>query len=321
MPSKRYFYLTAIPEVDAEIINAECLALTGSAPDSRGLAISSTCTDVSRGAYVRSCAELLLEGGSISEICAEIRDAGMYADDFRVSVVKLPRSLEVNSLQIAHEVGADIGGRPNLDMPKSTFLTVITDEKIWFGKLLSESDGRWLAHNKRPHVTSNSLPTRLARAIVNLTTSPGDRLLDPCCGTGTIILEAAHMGMNAVGYDINVRMVGATRKNLKHYGLNAEVYLGDARQISGPYDVVVTDFPYGIGLARDSTVDREILGRIRQLAPRAAFVHTRDLSSELVDLGYRIENIVPARKHTMIRKIFITSTGNYSKSNNNCTLR
>ena len=310
MSLKRYFYVTAIPDFDVEIISAECLALTGSAPDSRGLAISSTCNDVRRGAYVRSCTELLHEGGSISEICAKIRAACLYADGFRVSVVKLPRDLEANSLQIAHEIGAEIGGRPNLDMPRVTFLTVLTDERIWFGKLISESDGQWIAHSKRPHVTSNSLPTRLARAIVNLSASPGDRLLDPCCGTGTIILEAAQMGLNAVGYDINVRMVGAARKNLLHFGLSAEVQLGDARLISGQYDAVVTDFPYGIGLARDTTVDREILERIRQLASRAVFVHTRDLGSELVDLGYRIEKVVPARKHTMVRKIFITSTGN-----------
>ena len=314
MSLKRYFYLTAIPGLDAEIINAECLTLAGSVPNPHGLVVSSRCTDVSRGAYVRSCAELLFEGGSISEICEDIRTACLYADDFRVSVVKLPRDLGANSLQIAHDVGAEIGGRPHLDMPRVTFLTVVTDEKIWFGKLLSESDGGWTAHNKRPHVTSSSLPTRLARAIVNLIASPGDYLLDPCCGTGTIILEAAQMGMNAVGYDINVRMVGATRKNLAHYGLSGEVYLGDARHISGRYDAVVTDFPYGIGLARDMTVDREILGRIRQLAPRAAFVHTRDLSRELVDLGYRIDKVVPARKHTMVRKIFVTSSGNWSSS-------
>lgn len=314
MRSKRYFYLTAFPDLDAEIINAECLALTGSAPDSYGFATSSICTDVSRGAYVRCCAELLFEGGSISDICAKIRAADLYADDFRVSVVKLPRSLEVNSLRIAHELGAEIAGRPDLDMPKSTFLTVITDEKIWFGKLLSESDGRWVAHNSRPHVTSSSLPTRLARAIVNLTASPGDRILDPCCGTGTIVLEAAQMGIISVGYDINVRMVGATRKNLEHYGLRAEVYLGDARHVSGRYDAVVTDFPYGIGLAKDTTLDREILERIPELAPRAVFVHTRNLRSELTDLGYRIEKVVPARKHTIVRRIFITSSDRQSRS-------
>ena len=298
MHAKRHFYLTAIPNLDTEIINAECLALTGVAPNLHGLAISPRRVDVSRGAYVRCCAELLFEAGSISEICAQIRAAGLYADDFRVSVVKLPRNLKVNSLEIAHNVGAEIGGIPDLDSPRVTFLTVITEEKVLFGKLLSESDGRWIVHNKRPHVTSSSLPARLARAIVNLTVSPGDRLLDPCCGTGTIILEAAQMGVKAVGYDVNVRMVGATRKNLE-----------DARLISGRFDAVVTDFPYGIGLDRNMTLDREILVRIRQLAPRAVFVHTRDLSSELVDLGFYIEQVLPARKHTMVRNIFVTSTG------------
>lgn len=310
MHAKRYFYLTAIPaDLNAEIINAECLALTGVAPNQHGIAISPRRVDVSRGAYVRCCAELLFEAGNISEICAKIRAARLYADDFRVSVVKLPRNLKANSLEIAHNVGAEIGGIPDLDSPRVTFLTVITEEKVLFGKLLSESDGQWIVHNKRPHVTSSSLPARLARAIVNLTASPGDRLLDPCCGTGTIILEAAQMGVTVVGYDVNVRMVGATRKNLKHYGLSAEVHLGDARLISGRYDAVVTDFPYGIGLDGDMTLDREILVRIRQLAPRAVFVHTRDLSSELVDLGFCIEQVLPARKHTMVRTIFITSTG------------
>ena len=308
MHLKQYLYLTAISDLDAEIINAECLALTGSAPNRYGIAMSPTRVDVSRGAYLRSCTELLFEGGSVSEICAKIRAAGLYADDFRVSVVKLPRHLKVNSLQIAHKVGAEIGGLPDLDMPRVTFLTVVTDEKIWFGKLISESDGRWLAHNNRPHVTSSSLPTRLARAIVNLIAAPGDRFLDPCCGTGTIILEAAQMGLKAVGYDINVRMVGATRKNLRHYGLHADVHLGDARHICGRFDAVATDFPYGIGLAKNATAEREILTRIRQLAPRAALVHTRDLSDELANLGYRIDSIVPARKHTMVRRIFITSS-------------
>ena len=223
-------------------------------------------------------------------------------------MVKRPRNLEVNSLKIAYMVGGVIRGRPHLDEPRVIFLTVVTDETVWFGKLLSESDSRWVAHSKRPHVTSSSLPTRLARAIVNLIASPGDRLLDPCCGTGTIVLEAAQMGIDAVGYDINVRMVGATQKNLNHYSLRADVQLGDARQIGGRFDAVATDLPYGIGLTEDTAGEREILKRVRQLAPRVAFAHTRDLSSDLVNVGYRVEKVVPAPKHTMVRNIFITST-------------
>ena len=100
MSLKRYFYLTAIPDVDVEIINAECLALTESAPNLHGLAISSKCTDVSRGAYVRSCSELLFEGGSsYSEICTKIRTASLYADDFiQLSCARLQHGFECPSL-------------------------------------------------------------------------------------------------------------------------------------------------------------------------------------------------------------------------------
>ena len=113
-------------------------------------------------------------------------------------------------MTLARDVGNAISGSANLRQPRTTFLTVVTADKMWFGQLLSESDGAWLAHNQRPYVTSSSLPARLARVLVNLVAFPGDRLLDPCCGTGTIVISAAHSGIHAVGYDVNPRMIGAT---------------------------------------------------------------------------------------------------------------
>ena len=308
MPITKYLYLTTIPDMHAELINAECMALTGRTPTHQGIAISTQRVNVNRSAYVRSCSELLFEAGSVAEICSKIRCADLYADEFRVSVVKLPRNLDINSLQLAHKIGGVIGGRPLLDAPRTVFLTVVTEQRIWFGRLLSESDNRWVSHSKRPHVTSSSLPTRLARAVVNLIASPGDRILDPCCGTGTIVLEAAQMGLAATGYDISMRMVGATQKNLRHFDLHADVKLGEAQKIIGAFDAVATDLPYGIGLVENAMGDRNILCRIRQLAPRAAFIHTRDLTKDLTDIGFRIDKIVPARKHTIVRQIFITST-------------
>ena len=308
MSTPKYLYLTNIPALQAELIRAECSALTGVVPNAYGIAISEWCVDIRRGAFVKSSMEVLFESESVSELCAQIKSATLHADDFRVSVVKRPRNLKVNPLQTAALIGNAICGTPNLTQPRVVFLTVVTDERIWLGRLLSESDGRWVVHSKRPHTTSSSLPTRLARAMVNLIASPPDRLLDPCCGTGTIVLEAAQMGMTVVGSDINPRMVGATQKNLAHYGLNAETYLGDARHIQGDFDVVVTDLPYGIHLEGDMQRDREILRNVHQLAPKAVFVDVRNLGEQLVDLGYRIETVIPVPKHSIVRKIFITAT-------------
>ena len=210
-------------------------------------------------------------------------------------------------MTLARDIGDAIGGRANLRQPRTTFLTVVTAEKMWFGQLLSESDSAWLAYNQRPYVTSSSLPARLARVLVNLVAFPGNSLLDPCCGTGTIVMSAADSGIRAVGYDVNPRMVGATTKNLQHFGLSASVALGDARQIREQFDAIATDLPYGINLVKDNSQDIEILSNLRSCAPKAAFIDLRDLSKPLTDLGYQIEVVLPVPKLSIVRRIFITS--------------
>ena len=302
-----YLYLTAIPDRLTELVTAECIAMTGSAPNAHGIAMSGCRVDVSRGAYLKSCSEVLFETTSLTELRADIRSAGLYADEFRVSIVKKPRSLKVNSMELARDIGSIISGNANLSSPQVTFLVVLTAEKIWFGRLLSESDNMWVAHNQRPHVTSSSLPARLARVLVNLVARPGDSLLDPCCGTGTIVMSAAHSGIRAVGYDTNLRMIGATTKNLQHFGLTADVTLGDARQVNGQFDAIATDLPYGINLIKDNSQDAEILANLRMCAPKAAFIDLRDLSKLLNDLGYQIETVLPVPKLSIVRRVFITS--------------
>jgi tRNA G10 N-methylase Trm11 len=308
LPSKpSYLYLTAIPDRLTELVTAECIAMTGSAPNTYGIAISEHSADVRCGAYLKSCSEVLFETASLAELRADIRSAGLHADEFRVSIVKKPRSLKVNSMELARDIGSIISGNANLSSPQVTFLVVLTAEKIWFGRLLSESDNMWLAHSQRPHVTSSSLPARLARVLVNLVARPGESLLDPCCGTGTIVMSAAHSGIRAVGYDTNLRMIGATTKNLQHFGLTADVALGDARQVHGQFDAIATDLPYGINLIKDSSQDAEILANLRTCAPKAAFIDLRDLSKPLNDLGYQIETVLPVPKLSIVRRIFITS--------------
>ena len=303
----KYLYLTATPDGLTALVHAECVALTGSAPNMDGIAISEKCVDVRRGAYLKSCSEVLFETASLAELCENIKSIGLHANEFRVSVVKKPRNLKLNSMTLARDIGNAIGGSANLNQPRITFLTVVTSEKLWFGQLLSESDSAWLAHNQRPYMTSSSLPARLARVLVNLVASPGNSLLDPCCGTGTIVMSAAHSGIHAVGYDVNPRMVGAATKNLQHFGLSANVALGDAREIREQFDAIATDLPYGINLVKDRSQEIEILSNLRTCAPKAAFIDLRDLSRQLTDLGYQIETVLPVPKLSIVRRVFITS--------------
>lgn len=307
MMTQKYLYLVALPSQLTELASAESVALTGSGPDTYGITVSDTCVDVRRGAYLKSCIKVLFSTSSIEELCGHIRSADIHEDGFRVSVIKRPRNLEIDSMALARQIGSFIGGKPNLSAPRVVFPTVITHNRIWFGRLLSESDGVWMAHDHRPHTTSSSLPARLARVFVNLVVSPGEHILDPCCGTGTIVMSAAHCEIKASGSDLNPRMIGATTKNLLHFGLTADVKLADARMIAGQFDAVATDLPYGISLIKDTVATSEILANLKTLAPKVGLIDIRDLSKPLCDLGYKVETVIPVPKQRIVRRIFIAS--------------
>lgn len=74
------------------------------------------------------------------------------------------------------------------------------------------------------------LPPKLAKIMINLTIgkSPPKNLtiVDPFCGTGTILMEALLMGFNTVGYDKNETIVAGARKNIEwlksHYPFHGE---------------------------------------------------------------------------------------------------
>ena len=61
------------------------------------------------------------------------------------------------------------------------------------------------------------LPPKLAQILINLCgeLTKGSRVLDPFCGTGVVLQEAALMGYTPYGTDLSERMVEYSRKNLE----------------------------------------------------------------------------------------------------------
>jgi tRNA G10 N-methylase Trm11 len=79
---------------------------------------------------------------------------------------------------------------------------------------------------KRPYQNSTiSLAPRIARMLVNMTMlNEGQRLLDPFCGTGTILMEAAVLNINVIGFDKDSQKIKGTWQNIN--------WLRDAGRIS-----------------------------------------------------------------------------------------
>jgi excisionase family DNA binding protein len=101
----------------------------------------------------------------------------------------------------------------------------------------------------------------IARRAVATYTDPGDLVLDPMCGIGTTLVEAVHLGRDAMGVEYEQPWAELARANVelaRGQGApgHAEVFTGDARSLDAIIDpaarglvaLVVTSPPYGASL-------------------------------------------------------------------------
>jgi tRNA G10 N-methylase Trm11 len=86
------------------------------------------------------------------------------------------------------------------------------------------------------------LPPKVARMMVNLTGSPCGKLLDPFCGSGTVLTEALQTGWkDVVGSDKNPAAIEDTAKNIAWFrerklippDAKSDCFVSDSRNIAG----------------------------------------------------------------------------------------
>ena len=103
----------------------------------------------------------------------------------------------------------------------------------------------------RPRTDSfvGMLPPKLARMMINLTGVASGRVLDPFCGTGVLLQEAALLGFDVYGTDLSEKMVRYSTENLdwltNRYSLDSKVVIeqGDAMTHAwvGSLDAIATE--------------------------------------------------------------------------------
>lgn len=164
----------------------------------------------------------------------------------------------------------------DLTGPAKSFVLLFTADACFLCALVWTIDKRQFS-DKRPHARPFFLPgvimPKVARAIVNLSgIRAAERMLDPFCGTGGIILEGAMVDAHVVGTDIQRRMIYGAQENMAFFRLPGELVISDATQLPlrrESVDAVVTDLPYGrasvvagSGIPEDEDARAEYLARL-----------------------------------------------------------
>ena len=287
------------------LVSAECEALTGSKPAQDGIAVCQKIDAIYRSAYVHRGLQIIAKADSIQKLVEEIGSLDFPADDFRIEMLQLSDRERISERQTIIALANAMRAFPNLDSPKHRFMVVVRNDGVYFAEVVIESDHSYKQHADKPYHMSSSLSSRMARALVNLAAPPAKSIVDPCCGTGSILLEAAYLGLEAYGCDINPRMVGMSRKNLAHFGYQAEVLQLNAQAYQQKAEAVVTDLPYGHYQVMEEGNIRAILKQCAYLAPKAVFAVGEDLSDWLKDSGYSQIEVFEIEKFNQFKRFIL----------------
>lgn len=291
-------YLTISARVRRHgLITAECEQLTGGSPDADGVAAAEAVDLVGRAAYVQQGVRVLVRASSFDGLVARVAATVFDADRFRIDVHDPAGRSEHSSTEVAIALAEVMPFGPDLDDPQHRFLIAPTEEGWLFGEVVACTDAGYRRHEVKPWTTSSSLDARFSRGLVNLVPEARS-LLDPCCGAGSIVLEAASLGLEVRAVDWKPAMVGMTNENLAHFGYRADVAKADSRSHAfSPVDAVVTDLPYGHAIDADEPTIRSILENCARVSPLGVFVAPADFTLWLEAAGYTDISV-----HTVLKR-------------------
>ncbi|MCF2164461.1 MULTISPECIES: TIGR01177 family methyltransferase [Halobacterium] len=284
---------------------------------------SSLDTDALAGlAYTHRAADhLTTAAATVPAAVAALRDAPLdRTGSVAVRARDVRHTTGVDTQRAERDLGAvlvDAGFDVDLDAPDHELRALFTADDCFLGWHVADSvrDYGTRKPTDRPFFQPGSMDPLLARAACNLArVTPGDRVLDPMCGTGGVLIEAGLLGAHPIGTDAQAKMAAGARRNLTHYVDDATTGRADATALPLPSDSIdaaVLDAPYG----RQSKIATHDLADLvggaldelaRVTAGRCVLVADRDWRAEATAAGWTVDARFQRRVHrSLVRHILV----------------
>ena len=304
----KYFYFINCSEMEKELCNMEMRSVFGKEPKAKYL-FSEKNFEPSRSPFIKLQIKSIYVEKSLENIINKIKGDKISYDAFKVNYIKSEDgdvSYE-ERLKAVKDIGFVVTGFPDIHNPKIELAITKVKDKWIFGELI-RNNFHWQKHNDKPHSYSNAVPLRMARALVNI--AVGDNreltLVDPCCGVGTVVIEALDLGINVKGYEISKPIACNARNNIEFLGYNREIITsGDMHDINETFDVAIVDIPYGLYSPVTLQEQVDIISTSRRIARKMVIITFEDMDNLIISAGFQIVEKCYMKKGNMIRQISI----------------
>jgi predicted RNA methylase len=265
----------------------------------------------SSSAFIKKRVDIISFSEDYSTLLNEIKKENICIEGFKAEYLVLDGDTTeyAERLKKLKDIGYCIEGTPDYYSPTITY-ALCYYKGIWCFGILIKNNFAWHKHNEKPCSYSNSIGVNIAKALVNIAAKADKekKLLDACCGVGTIMLEACFAGYNIEGCDINYKVYKHARENISHFNYTANIYRSDIKDISKRYEAAIIDLPYNLySYATDNHI-LHIIESTAEITNRLVIVSTSDITNLISNTGLRISDycsVSKIGKANFTRKIWV----------------
>lgn len=303
----KYFYLMNYPKYEKDLCNMEKKYLFKDLSDTKYI-FSDININPSRSPFIKEKINVLYCESTLEAIVENILKDKISYDDFKVCYVKIEDG-DVNykdRLDSMKQIGLVINGEPDMHTPK-IILGITKVNGKWIFGIYERNDYEWHIHDKKPNSYSNSLGLRLSRALVNIAVGEDTncKLVDPCCGVGTVVIDALSMGIDVKGFEINKPIARNAKENLAFFGYENVITTGDMREIDEHFDAAIIDLPYGVFTPTTLKEQTDIINTARRISDKLVLVTFENMDNVIEEAGFKIIDKCYVCKGKFVRHINI----------------
>ncbi len=264
--------------------------------------------DEGRSVFIKWKINILYQDDQFERLCQKLRQAQLYYEDFKVQYIKnATNHIDYKeTLLICKTLAECMDGSCDMHKPKIIFAITKIHQQWIFG-IYHQNNEAWRKHDDKPFTYSYSLSVRDARTCLNILMGQQlhKTLVDPCCGIGTVVLEALSMNINVKGYDINREVVRQAQKNLAYYQYENVIACRDMHTLEDNFDCAFMDIPYGVytPITRQQQVD--LIMSCRRLCSRALIITFEPMDDVIMKANFKILQRVQVSKQRFTRYIYV----------------
>lgn len=288
---KEYLYIINYQDYEKSLCDMEMKYIFGDVPEEKYI-YSKVNIKPSRSAFIKHKISIIYSSIDIDNIVEHIRDNKIAYNDFKVNYIKSDYDdIYYNQrLQAVKDIGFVIIGFPDIHNPKVNLAITKINNNYIFGEY-EKNDLSWQRFDKMPHSYSNGLSLKMARAIINISVQNNldSKVIDPCCGIGTVVLEGLDLGIDIKGIEISKQIAHNARNNIEFFGYDRDIIIcNDMHNLKGKYDVAIIDIPYGIFSPITYEDQVKIIKTSRKLAEKVILISFEDMDKELMREGFKV---------------------------------